>query len=307
MFEKFLRAILPNPLDQILRKAKRKGHKRFLLGWNRGLGDIALGLYAVVHRIRTFVPDAEVVFMIRPNLQEGFQLFEGIKYIVAPNWKRGVPYDIKKTLQELGMNPAEYDVIIEYPNPTYWVKWQRGKLVPKLKWKKEHDALYKEYGLDENLTYIATQINAETNYGFWRNWPKERWLELFHRLENERKDVRILLFGFERDPVINNKNVIDLRGKTNLFQVLSIIKNLCDHLIVPDSGILSMTYYLDVSFPINVISLWGDPRHGILKQNVASPNPLLTHTPLIGAHRDLWTVHVDDVFRCLFPPVGAAL
>jgi ADP-heptose:LPS heptosyltransferase len=94
--------------------------------------------------------------------------------------------------------------------------------------------------------------------------------------------------------------IIDLRGKTSLFELLSIIKNRCRYLIAPDSGILSMVYYLDTAFPLQIISLWADPKHGILKQNVASPNPLLIHRPLIGAHRDLSTVSADDVLNHLF-------
>ena len=31
-----------------------------MLFWNRGLGDIALGLYAIVHRIRESIPDAKI-------------------------------------------------------------------------------------------------------------------------------------------------------------------------------------------------------------------------------------------------------
>src|SRR4029079_12413319 len=66
--------------------------------------------------------------------------------------------------------------------------------------------------------------------------------------------------------------------------------------------VLSMAYYLDAVFPLRVVSLWADPKHGILKQNVASPNPELVHIPLIGAHRDLSTVSVDAVFNAVFPP-----
>jgi UDP-N-acetylglucosamine pyrophosphorylase len=95
--------------------------------------------------------------------------------------------------------------------------------------------------------------------------------------------------------------LIDLRGKTTLFELLSIIQHRCSALVLPDSGILSMAYYLDVSFPIRVVSLWADPRHGILKQNVSSPNPQLVHIPLVGEHRDLSTVSADQVVEACFP------
>ena len=66
MLKKLIRKFGPNPLDRILEKAKQKNHKTFLIYWNRGLGDIALGLYAIVHRIRETIPDAEITFLTRP-------------------------------------------------------------------------------------------------------------------------------------------------------------------------------------------------------------------------------------------------
>ena len=46
-----------------------------------------------------------------------------------------------------------------------------------------------------------------------------------------------------------------------------------------------MTYFLNVPFPLRIVSLWADPNHGILKQNVPSPNPLLEHIPVISHNR----------------------
>jgi hypothetical protein len=46
-----------------------------------------------------------------------------------------------------------------------------------------------------------------------------------------------------------------------------------------------MTYFLNAPFSLKIVSLWADPNHGILKQNVPSPNPLLTHIPVISPNR----------------------
>jgi len=298
MFKTITRALLPNPLEQILRKAKRKKHTRFLLAWNRGLGDIALGLYAIVHRIKEVIPNAEITFVIRKNLKEGFSLFPEVKTLIAEDWERSKPYNLQKTLQDLRVSSSSYDVMIAFPNPTYWVKWQRGKLTPKLTWKKEYDALEKAFSLDEKYTYIGVQPLAETHYGHWRNLPEKKWKELF-ALAEKRQDLRFLLFGYGSVPSFSQKNVIDLRGKTSLYSLLSIIKNRCKYLILPDSGILSMAFYLNESFPIKVISLWGDPRHGILKQSVASPNPQLEHIPLIGEYKNLDSLTSEKIFSYL--------
>jgi ADP-heptose:LPS heptosyltransferase len=300
MFRSLARKFLPNPLDSMLKKCARKGGKKILLGWNRGLGDIALGLYAIVHRIREFIPDAEIAFITRDNLRDGFSMLEGVKTIIAPDWKRGHAVKIDEALKR------QFDLVIEKPNPTQWVHWQRGKLIPRLKWNSAHERLHERFRLSDEATYIGVQVVAETNYGLWRNWPLERWQELFDRLE-KLENVKVILFGFGDEPKFVHKNIVDLRGKTDLFELLSIIKNKCQAIILPDSGISSMTYYLDAIFPIRHISLWADPNHGILKQNVPSPNPQLIHCPLVGKGRDLSAVTVDAVMGQLFVSNAACI
>jgi hypothetical protein len=300
MFRTIARLFLPNPLDWMLKRAGKIGASKILLGWNRGLGDIALGLYAIVQRIREKIPNAEITFLIRKNLHDGFSMLENVRTLSAPDWKRGENPSVRETLQKMGIDPKSFDLIIERPSPTDWVRWQRGKLVPKLKWDPAYDDLWKSFDLPDGYTYICVQPVAETSYGLWRNWPLERWHELFERLEKMQK-VKVLLFGFEKETSFPFKNVIDLRGKTSLFQLLSIVKNRCRAAILPDSGILSMLYYLDASFPIQVVSLWADPDHGILKQGVFSPNPELKHFPLIGELRNLASVSAKKALDCIFP------
>ncbi len=296
MFRTLKRLLLPNPLDFQLRKQP----KRVLVCWNRGLGDIALGLYAIVHRVKTLSPGAKVTFLVRANLADGMSMLDGVETLVASDWKRGEPHDVRGALQKLGRTIEEFDLVLEHPSPSEWCRWQYGKLTPKLRWDKKHDLLWKRFGLQDGFTYIGVQAVAETNYGLWRNWPEHRWRELFDEW-GKLGHVRVLLFGYGHVPKFDHPMVIDLRGKTTLFELLSIIKHKCTALVLPDSGILSMTYYLDDPFALRVVSLWADPRHGILKQSVASPNPKLVHIPLVGALRDLSTVTTAQVTEACFP------
>jgi ADP-heptose:LPS heptosyltransferase len=300
MWRTFSRIFLPNPLDWRLKRCAKKGGRKILIGWNRGLGDLALGLYAIIHRIKEIIPNAHITFLTRKNLQDGFSLLEGIDVLVASDWKRGEAYSVPRTLSQLQIDFRSFDLILAAPSPTDWVHWQRGKLVPRLRWKAAHDSLWRQFDLPATYTYIGVQVEAETPYGLWRNWPVNRWEEFFARLRTY-PSIRVLLFGVGHSPLFSCSNVIDLRGKTSLCELLSIIKSRCAAVILPDSGILSMVYYLDESFSIHVISLWGDPHHGILKQNVASPNPLLLHSPLIGRLRDLSSVTVDALWEVLCP------
>lgn len=298
MFKRLLRKLRPNPLDSLLLKAKHKHHKTFLLAWNRGLGDIALGLYAIVHRIREYVPEAKITFVTREDLEEGFFLLDGVDVVVAPKWKRKEPISLLDTMKERGEDLSSYDVVIEAPDPTYWVKWQLGSLVPKLKWNPKLDALADGFSLSKEVAYVGVHVQTETSYGYEKNWPLSYWEELFTTLY-EKHGLSVILFGMKPTHNFSCKAVVDLRGKTNLHQMLSLIKNRCRYLIVPDSGVLSLTYFIDEAFPLKIISLWADPRQGVLKQNVPSPNPYLVHIPLKAHNEDIRTISVQEVEQAL--------
>jgi ADP-heptose:LPS heptosyltransferase len=298
MLNKLLRSFLPNPLDVLLKKAASQQHTRFLITWNRGLGDIALGLYALVYQIRSVIPDARITFVTRGDLKEGFALLENVNVIVGEEWRRGKPFDLDQTLATHHLSRSDFDQVLENPDVTRWLKWQIGTLIPKLRWNPDWDLLWQQFDLAEDATYVCVHVQTETSYAYEKNWPLESWKTLFGRLTAD-PSVRVFLFGFEPKPVFAGERIIDLRGKTNLFELLSIVKNRCRYLIVPDSGVLSLTYYLDVSFPIQIISLWADPRQGVLKQNVSSPNPQLRHLPLMGKEEKVSSIQVDEVMGCL--------
>ena len=291
MFRTFARKFLPNPLDWKLKKAAKKQAKTVLICWNRGLGDIPLGVFAIIHRVRHYLPDCKITILTRENLKDGFSLLPNLEIIVDPRWQRDKPIDLS------AVDASCYDLILEKPLPNDWCQWQLKKLTPRLSWSAANE---RPFDLPDGFIYIGVQAVAETTYALWRNWPKERWDELFTRL-SAIGNVRVLLFGYGQDPEFSHPNVIDLRGKTSFFEMMSIIKNRCSAMVLPDSGVLAMTYFLDVNFPIKVVSLFADPTLGILKQGVASPNVELVHTCLIAENRDLSRVTAEQVFAALFP------
>lgn len=264
-----------NELERLLLKAAKKKKKKFLIFWNRGLGDIALGMYALVYKIREHVPEAEISFVTRTDLVEGFRLIENVQIIENKYLKRGEKFSPK-----IHMPSSSYDVILEAPNPTKWLSWQIGNLTPRLAWNSEWDNLWKKFQFDTSGLYIGVHVNSETVYGYEKNWSSSKWKELFEKLTEH--GYKIVLFGHKKDADYKVDGVFDLRGETTLMELLSIIKNRCGFLIAPDAGVLCLTYYLDVSFPIKVVSLWADPRQGILKQKVPSPNIGLQHFPILG-------------------------
>jgi len=298
MLKYFLRKLVPNPFDSLLRKSARQGKKSFLLVWNRGLGDIPLGLYAIVQRIQYFIPRAKITFITRTDLCEGFQMLGGVEVLYSDTWKRKQTVSIEDTLKSLGKDLKDWDVVIQAPDPTYWVKWQLGTLIPKLQWNPSWDALVSSFPLKPNEKYIGVHVQTETSYGYEKNWPLEKFKELFIRLHQDHQ-YKIVLFGFGNTPDFSLPGIVDLRGKTGLLEMVSIIKNRCSHLVVPDSGVLSITYFLDENFPLHIVSLWSDPFQGVLKQNVPSPNIELVHTPIIAPQGDLRNVTMDQVLQAI--------
>ena len=215
--------------------------------------------------------------------------------------ERGTEVNIEKTLKEHNLSTNMFDVVLEKPDPTRWLKWQIGTLMPKLSWNKEWDFLIDRFELDPEETYIGCHVQTETGiyYGYEKNWDLASWRNFFKRIQDEKKG-KILLFGMNNESTFLMDHVIDLRGKTSLFEMLSIIKNRCRYLVAPDSGVLSIAYYVNVPFLIRVVSLWADPRQGILRQKVDSPNPQFEHIPLHGKNDNVANIAVDTVYHSLF-------
>ena len=296
MLNKLADKLLGNEFDRLLKKATKQNEKRFLIYWNRGLGDIALGLYALFERIKTSIPGAEITVVTREELAEAFQLLDVGRVLVVPELARSSPWSPTEAFSRLGLNLREFDVVLERANPTKWLPSQIGRVTPRLQWKPEYDALCDKFDLPGGKLFVAAHVNSETGhfYGYVKDWPIAQWQALFTALEASHS-VEIVLFGHSRDDAFVSPGVVDLRGQTSLLEMLSVIKNRCQVLIAPDSGILSMTYYLDCFFPLTLVSLWADPRQGVLKQSVASPNQGLRHFPLLGPQEDVSKIEVNEV------------
>ena len=301
MIKKLIDWIKPNPFDHLLKKMAGENKSRFLIVWNRGLGDIPLGLYALVYRIREFIPHSSITFLTRKDLAEAFLMLDDVNVLIASTWKRGKEACLSDALIEHNLSTNMFDVLLEKPDPTKWFKWQLGTLTPKLTWNNQWDTLCSSFKIDASQTYIGAHIQTETgmHYGYEKNWGLSSWRNLFNRIYEEKKGT-ILLFGMKKEPAFLMDHVIDLRGLTSLFDMLSLIKNCCRYLIVPDSGVLSMTYYLNIDFPIRVVSLWSDPCQGVLRQAVDSPNRQMKHIPILGKNELIGNIDEKTAFDALF-------
>lgn len=289
--------LVGNDFERAMRRAGNCDKPRVLLYWNRGLGDIALGLCALLAGIRGHLPAARISVITRSDLHQAFAMTTVDEILVWPGLERGNPEGFVQSCAALGIAPGDFDIVFDRPDPTAWIAKDLGRFVPRLRWPAEWDALADHFDAIANeRPVIVAHVSSETGqfYGYVKDWPSERWNELFLRLGN-RHAVQWVLVGHAQPQPFDRPDILDLRGRTSLPQVLSILRNRTQLLVAVDSGILSLVYYLEQQFPLEVVSLWSDPRQGILKQAVASPNMLLRHCPLVGEGEDVRRLSVDRV------------
>ncbi|MCC6197319.1 MAG: hypothetical protein IT518_22920 [Burkholderiales bacterium] len=291
------------PFDRALRDARRAGQRDFVFGWNRGLGDVALGLVPLFARIRATDPGSRVTVFTRAELAETFALTDADAVHVVPGLARGAPLDLAAAAREARVALPANAVVFADPDPTRWLDGQRHLHPPALRWDARWNALADARVPAEGIV-IGAHVSSETaqHYGYVKDWPASSWRLLFARFAAA-SGVNWVLFGHEPDPAFAQDNVIDLRGRTSFLALLATIRNRCRILIAPDSGVLTAAYYLAGDFPLDVVSLWSDPRQGVLKQGCASPNPRLRHVPLRGPAEDVRNLTVDEVSKA----VAAAL
>lgn len=285
------------PFDRALALAGQTGQRDFVFGWNRGLGDIALGLVPLFLRIRARCAGSRIVLVTRPDLADMAALAAVDDVVIVEGLLRDAPLDPVPAARARGFCFHGEPVVFADPDPTRWLDGQRTSFPPRLAWSPAFDALAGRFGMpDDGRTVIAAHVNSETAqfYGYVKDWPAASWRDLIARFPAER-GVHWILFGNAPAPSFDGANVTDLRGQTTLLELLALIRTRCRVLLAPDSGILTAVYYLDGKDPLEVISLWSDPRQGILKQGCAAPNPALHHHALVGADNDVRKLRVGDV------------
>jgi hypothetical protein len=284
--------------DRALRDARRSRRHRYVFAWNRGLGDVALGLVPLFMMIRASDPRARIEVVTREDLVQPFEL-AGVDAIhVVPALARGTEVDVS-------MHERADTVVFADPDPTRWLEGRRREFPPRLAWRDEWNALADRLVCDARDTVtVGAHVSSETAqyYGYVKDWPAERFRALFARFPS---GVRFVLFGNAADAPFASPNVVDLRGRTSFLELLSVVRNRCRVLIAPDSGVLTAAYYLDATFPLDVISLWSDPRQGIRKQGCPSPNAMLRHVVLDGAGEDVRNITADVVAAALERAVSA--
>jgi len=290
-----------NEFERALRAARHRGSHDYVICWNRGLGDIALGLVPLFAMIRAQDADSRIMVFTRAELTEMFMLAGVDNLHVVPDLQRGAPIDPNAAAAQAGVALSPSATVFADPDPTQWLDGRRQEVCPSLRWDPAWNARADRLlPASSREIVIGAHVNSETAqfYGYAKDWPASAWQDLFARFPATR-NVRWLLFGNAPAPPFRQSNLDDLRGCTTLLDLLAVIRTRCRILVVPDSGILTAAYYLADDFPLDIVSLWSDPRQGVLKQGWPSPNRRLHHEPLQGRDEDVRNLPVDDVERAV--------
>jgi len=232
-------------------------------------------------------------------LRPAFELAGADAIHVIPTLEREARVELPRACAALSVELDQFAAAFDYPDPNRWLEGRRTEYPPVLAWKKDWDGLASRFDIPPRKRLIAAHVSTETAgyYGYVKDWSSAAWSELFGRFGGD--DVQWVLLGNRAEPDFADANVTDLRGATTFPELMSLVRHRCTALVAPDGGVLTMAYYLDAQFPLDVVSLWSDPRQGILLQGCESPNARLRHTPLVAPEEDLRNLTVDAVEAAL--------
>ncbi len=119
-------------------------------------------------------------------------------------------------------------------------------------------------------SYIVLQAGAGNNETPFKIWDVKKWKELITLLSKEHPDKHIVLLGDDTEIEINKKleakNVVNLTGKTNLKELLSVIENACCF-IGGDSGLMHTAVALNKP----TFTIWGASNEKLYSYNALNP------------------------------------
>jgi ADP-heptose:LPS heptosyltransferase len=309
-FQRIRDLLLGSKFDRAMRRAERSGCHRFLFGWNRGLGDVGLGLTPYFARIRQAFDNASIDVITREDLAPVFELAGADAIHVVPGLKRGAAFEVAAEARRLGLDPQGYAGVFGNADLRRWEQSARETVAPKLHWPARLDGLATRFvELEAPGPWIGVHVQSETEkfYRYVKDWPVQRWPQLFAAVQ-AKVPAKFVLLGVAAGGRLAGPGVVDLRGRTTLLEALSLVRTRFQVLVAPDSGILSLVYLLDMQKDLGVVSLWADPRQGILKLAQPSPNARLRHHPLLGRNEEVGNISVEEVaaavLDCLETPPG---
>ena len=114
--------------DRALENTRADPRNAYLFFWNRGLGDIALGLVPLFDRIRSRSPRSRIVVITRKELHAAFELTDADEVHALPGLAREERVDISAACRALRLDHASFSAVFDYPDPNRWLEGRRREL-----------------------------------------------------------------------------------------------------------------------------------------------------------------------------------
>ena len=256
---------------------ERAGRRDFVFAWNRGLGDIALGLVPLFARIRA--QDPRQPHRGRHARRSGGGVRarrRGRDPRRARHWSARSPVDpSRRPMRRRASRCPLGDRVRRSRSDALARRAAAGVSAFACAGDAEWNALADDRCAAEPRRHRDRRARELGDRAvLWlREGLARRRVAGAVRAVSASRNVRWLLFGNVRATTSSRRRTSSTcAGRRRSSSCSPSIRNRCRILVAPDSGVLTAAYYLADDFPLDVISLWSDPRQGILKQGCPSPN-----------------------------------
>jgi ADP-heptose:LPS heptosyltransferase len=300
--------------DRGLRRAERRGARRFATAWVRGLGDVPFIVGEFVRHVRGRIPDAEVSVLVRPGLEQACRWIEGVRrVVVVEDWTReqtltsrwGLafppPWEIRRALAARNLI-RECDAILAYPLGR-WYDRDPLKRRPRLVWTDAERAFGRTFidrAFPDPARFVITldtQIGTAPYYDFNKEWGAARFAVLITSLLRTIPDCRLILVDAKKAGSLpGDARVHDARGTLSVAQSMSVIAN-SDLFIGLDAAPANLVYFLD-GVTVDLIVLLGRTDcFTPLRYPPASPGVRLT--TVVGPGQDIVAIRPEAVLEAV--------
>src|SRR4029453_11600982 len=187
-------------LDRAVRRAAAGPRRVFLFFWNRGLGDIALGLVPVFARVRRDVPGARIIVVTRPELKEPFALTDADAVVTIAGLARGERVTLADLRAIAGLELDRCAAVFADPDVNRWLRGRRREFPPLLRFDPAWDAFADRLApAAAGEVYVGAHVSAETRqyYSYAKDWEPDSWRRLMASFDDA-PGGRWILFGESR-------------------------------------------------------------------------------------------------------------
>jgi ADP-heptose:LPS heptosyltransferase/glycosyltransferase involved in cell wall biosynthesis len=247
-------AVNINPVDYIKEFIDTPQEFNVLFTMPRSTGDVFISTAVIDGLVKQFPKDYRLYFATEPKY------FDILKN--NPNIHKCIPYnqammnmDISEECFDLVLTP---DIATQYMFSN-WIRRGQGRLLAQ-EYAAHCQSELGNYFIEEDESVVTENALADVNYltihrgsgqGQWEGRNYREWEEVLVNIKNLVPNLKVVQVGMGDEPLLKNID-LDLRGKTNVHQLASLVKNANLHV-----GIDSFTMHLAAASNTPLVAIFG--------------------------------------------------